>query len=106
MPDVAAAHAYAGENARADEVLPGSAAHRLDDLAGHEVEHVVIGVRASKARRGPVVPKSPRDLLPIVGGRGPPEQIAGAEPEAAPVDEQIPDRDLARDEGIPHLERR
>ena len=55
---------------------------------------------------GPDEPEPPRDFLAIVGRRRPPQQIARAEPEAAPVDQQIPDRDLARHERIPHLEAR
>ena len=51
-------------------------------------------------------PQAARDLLAVVGRRGPPEEVAGAEPEAAAVDEQVAHRQLARDERIPHRERR
>ena len=46
------------------------------------------------------------DLLRGRRSRRPPQQVAGAEPEPAAVHQQIANRQLARDERIPHLEPR
>ena len=94
------------EDARRDEVLPRLAAERLDDLAGHEVQHVVVGVGAAEAGRRLDVAQPPGNLLPVVGARGPPEQVARAEAEAAPVNQQVADRQLARHVRVVHLEPR
>ena len=94
---------YAGRTRSLPTLCP---ADRLDHLAGDEIQHVVVRIRGSEARRRPDVPEPPRNLLAIVCRGRPPEQIARAQPEAAPVDEQIADRELARDERIPHLEGR
>ncbi len=106
MPHVAAGHPDLGQNARGDEVLPGLTADRLDQLARDQIQHVVVGVRRAKAGGRLDESQPPRDLLAVVGGFRPPQQIAGAEAETAAVHQQVAHRDLARDERIPHRERR
>ena len=82
----------------------GLTADRFDHLAGDEIQHVVVGVGAAEAGRRRNEAQPPRDLLAVVGRRRPPEQVAGAEAEAAAVHQQVANRQLAGDEGIPHLE--
>ena len=97
-------HAGALEDALRDEVLPGHAAHGLDDLARGDVEHVVVGVGGAEARRRPDEAKAADDLAPAVGRFRPEQEVARAEPEAAPVDEEVADGHLARHVRVPHLE--
>ena len=75
MQHVAVRHADDVEDAGLHEGLPGEAADRLDDFSGHAVEDVVVGVGAAKARRGLDVAEPPRDLLAVIRGGWPPEQV-------------------------------
>ena len=79
---------------KSSQLMP---AHCLDDLARDEVEHVVVGVRAPEAGRQRDVAEPLGDFLPIVGRRRPPEQVAGAEAEPAPVHQQVAHGELAGD---------
>ena len=105
MTHVAAGHPDARQDAAADEVFPRQPADRFDHLAGHEIQHVVVRVGAAEAGGGLDESEAPGDLFAIVGRSRPPEQIAGAQAEAATVYEQIANRQLARDVRVPHLER-
>jgi hypothetical protein len=75
-------------------------------FTGDQIEDVVVGVGAAEAGCGADEPQPPRDLVAVVGGRRPPQQISGAEAEAAAVDEQVAHGQLARDVRIPHLKPR
>src|SRR6266566_4046134 len=99
-------HSYAGENSRLHEVFPRLSGNRLDHLAGHKVEHVVIRVRTAKTRGGFDIAQPARDLFAVIRGRRPPEEIAGAESQTAAMHEEVADRELARDEGVVHRKAR
>ena len=103
---VTAAHADRPEDLRRHEVLPALTADGFDDFAGDQVQHVVVRVGAPEARGRRNEADSTRDLLAVVGGFGPPQQISGAEAETAPVHQQIPNGQLARDPRVPHLKPR
>ena len=60
-------------------------------------EHVVVGVRASEARRQRDELQPLGDLAARVGGRRPPQQIARAQTKSTAVHEQVTNRQLARD---------
>src|SRR2546422_7967495 len=89
-------HSYPGENSRLHEVFPRLPGDRLDHLAGHKVEHVVIRVRTAKTRGGVDITQPARGLFSGIPRRPPPQEGAraraptpavgagGAGPEAAP----------------------
>ena len=92
--DIAIGHADPREDPAPDEVFPGRPRYRLGDLTSHEVEDVVVGISAPEGRRRFDIPDTPRNLIAMIGGWGPPEQISAAESEAAPMDEQVAHREL------------
>ena len=106
MPHVAAGHADLREDPRRDEILPALPAHRLDQLTGDQIEHVVVRVRAAEARRQRNEAESPGNLLAVVRRLGPPQQIPGAKAEPAAMHEEIAHRQLAGDVRIRQREGR
>src|SRR2546425_11007327 len=92
-------HSYPGENSRLHEVFPRLPGDRLDHLAGHKVEHVVIRVRTAKTRGGVDIAQPARDLFAVIRRRRPPEEGAGAESQTAAMDEEGAGRGVARDGG-------
>src|SRR6266576_5332648 len=67
------------ENAPRHEVIPAQAGDGGDDLARHNVEHVVVGVGAAEARGGCGEPDAVRDLGPGVT-RVEPQEVPGPNP--------------------------
>ncbi len=88
-------HADRLEDPGADEVVPLHAGSRLDHRAGGNEQHVVVGVGAAETGRRRDVAELPEDFFPAPVGVEP-EQVPGAEGEAAPVGEQVPDGELMR----------
>ena len=99
-----AGHAQRAQDALGDELLPGFSAHRLDQLPGRQVQHVVIGIGAAEGGGGPDEAQALDDFLARVRGWRPPEEVAGSQPEPAAVHEQIAHGQLAGDERVPHAE--
>ena len=62
---------------KSSQLLP---AHRFDQLARHQIEHVVVCVRAAEARRQRNEAEPPGNLLAVVGRLGPPQQIPAPRP--------------------------
>src|SRR2546426_1930571 len=66
-------------------------------------EHVVVGVLAAEARDGLREADAVRDLFAAVA-RVEPQEVAGAETEAAPMGDEVAHRELARHVGVVQLE--
>ncbi len=98
------AHARGDEDVLAHEALPALAADLFDELAGDDVEHVVVGIGAAEARRGTDVAKAPHRLGAAQRRARHEHQVAGAEAQPAAMHEEIDYRHLARDPGVVHLE--
>ena len=99
-------HAQGREQALADEGFPGLAAHLGHDLAGHDVEDVVVGVAAAEARRRLQEADLLDDLAAREGRGRKVQEVAFAQAQPAAVGEQIADGHLLRDVGVVHPERR
>lgn len=99
-------HAHPGrlQHALADEVFPAPAGHRLDQLAGDDVQQVVVGVAAAEAGCGPEEAQPPYRLGAAQRRARHEQQVARTQAQAAAVHEQIADGDLARHPGVVHLE--
>src|SRR3546814_3396228 len=82
-------HAGGLEDMLGDEIFPGLAGHLLDQLAGDHVEDVVIGIAAAEAGRGLDVAQPLHRLAAAPVRTGDEEEIAGAKPQAAAMDEQV-----------------
>ncbi len=97
-------HAGWHEDPVVDECLPGLAAHGLDQLTRHDVEHVVVGEARAEAGRRLQEAQAPHRIgAGDLGGRHE-EQVTLPQSEAAAMHQQVADRHLARDPGVVHPE--
>src|SRR6266852_7855091 len=87
-------HAERREDAVLHEVVPAMSGDCGEDLAGHDVEHVVVRVGAAEARHGPGEPDPVRYLAAIIV-RMEPQQVTRAQTQAASVCHEVSYRELA-----------
>ena len=99
-------HPAAREHFGRHVLFPGLAGDFLDQLAEHDVEHVVVGIGRAEAGRRLDVAQPLDGFLAGQPGARHEHQVARAEAEAAAVDHQVAHRDLARDPRVVHLEPR
>ena len=102
------AHAERYKDALAHEVVPAHASGgrgARDQLARHDIEHIVVGVLAAEARDRPREADAVRDLGTAVVGVEP-EQVARAQSQAAAVRHQVADREFPGDVRVVQLEPR
>nr|GEU28508.1 hypothetical protein [Tanacetum cinerariifolium] len=101
-----AGHAHRRQDAVVNRLSPRLAVLFRDDLAGHDVQQIVVGVAVAEARRRLDVPEFRDDLVGRKFGARPPQQIPGAQSQAAAVREQVAHRHGAGHVRIVHLEAR
>jgi hypothetical protein len=94
------------EDALGDEVFPRAAGHRRHQLPGDHEHQVLVGVGGAQARRRRDGAHLAQDLVARHVGRREPEEIAGAQAEAAAVRDQVAHHELARDVRVGELEAR
>ena len=90
----------------ADEILPALTGDLLDQLPGNGIEDIVIGIGRAETRLGLEKGDALDRLLARQIGARHEHQVALPQPQSAPVDQQVADRDLARDPRIVHAEPR
>ena len=97
-------HAERREDALADEIVPTLAGDRGNQLAGRDVEQVVVGIGAAETGGGLDEAQALDDLVAAqVAGREE-HQVSRAQAESAAVRQQVADGHLARDVGVVQLE--
>ncbi len=104
--DLAAIHAQRPEDLLPHQCRVWLAGGCRGHLAGHHVEQVVVGVVGAEAA-GRLEVRQPGDdvLAAEVVGLRPQHQVAGAQPQAAVVDQQVADLHVARHPWVVHAER-
>jgi hypothetical protein len=96
-----AVHAEGAEDAGLEEVVPGRAGGRGDDLSSDHVHDVVVVVAGTEPVDLGQVAGAPDDLDPIQGGGDPDVVVAG---DTGPVGEEVPDRYVTCDVWVGELE--
>ncbi len=97
-------HARWPEQVRLREVLPGLTGHLLDQLAGHHVQHVVVGEAAAEAGGRLDVAQAPHAFRAREVGARHEQQVPRPQAQPASVYQEVTDGDLACHPRVVHLE--